>query len=76
MIVLSFVFDDWDVACLLSDMQAKSELFCSQLHEQVLKLFPGYFEMMDRLPAGAEAPLESASERNIRKLFLGATPTS
>ncbi len=59
------------VYCQLSELKARSELFCSQLYEQILSLFPSYFELMDRLTGHKVFESgETISEITIRQLLL------
>lgn len=59
------------VYCQLSELKASSELFCSQLYEQIMSLFPSYFELMDRLTGHKVFESgETISEITIRQLLL------
>ena len=59
------------VNCQLSELKASSELFCSQLYEQIMSLFPSYFELMDRLTGHKVFESgETISEITIRQLLL------
>ncbi len=59
------------VYCQFSELKASSELFCSQLYEQIMSLFPSYFELMDRLTGHKVFESgETISEITIRQLLL------
>lgn len=59
------------VYCQLSELKASSGSFCSQLYEQIMSLFPSYFELMDRLTGHKVFESgETISEITIRQLLL------
>jgi len=59
-----------EVLCDFNELKSKTEQFCEALYNEIVRLFPTYFEVMDRRSGGIRNERgESQSEETIRKLL-------
>lgn len=59
-----------EALCDFTELKSKTELFCEELYNEIVRLFPTYFEVMDRRSGGIRNERgETHSEETKRKLL-------
>ncbi|MDX1988857.1 MAG: hypothetical protein SFV17_19380 [Candidatus Obscuribacter sp.] len=69
-VVSGFYGEPFSASCSLVELKIATKEFCEKLYQDIVDCFPGYFEMMDRLPVNQVRLGETPSQRKIRLLNL------